>query len=219
MKYYYIILALLLSSGIASAQIGVNTNKPTANLDVNGTMRVRSLELKQDGFQAKGTVLYIVGVDEKGNLIPIELDENIILDNNRLKVKAPESSSSLRGLPENNNLSDLYSGERSGSSEVINDLDLGIVILPGGGRDRPVIKLENGTNTDKVEITGFKSAPDGTMVYLYPTSESIKIRPEHAGSREENRVMANGVINIKKNEMLLMMYDAALSRWVVASSN
>lgn len=204
---------------ISSAQIGINTNSPTANLDVNGTLRVRSLEKTVNGFEANGTVLYIMGVDEKGNVIPIEIGENIILEDNKLKVRLPETETSIVELPNGANLSDNYS---SGSDGIINDLDLGIVILPGDRRSTwPVIRLPNGDNDEEVNITGFKAVPDGTMAFLYPTSGDVQLKSDSDNSRPENRILGDDDDDrkIKKNEMMLMMYDGTIKRWVVVSKH
>jgi len=205
---------ILLAGFMSSAQIGVNTNSPTANLDVNGTLRVRSLEKTANGFEANGVVLYIMGVDESGNVIPIEIGENIILEDNKLKVQLPEEDSSVQELPNGGNLSDNYS---NGSDDLINDLDLGIVILPGGGRSRwPVIRLPN-DNDDKVEITGIKALPDGTMVYLYPTSGDIELKKNDNDSQTKNRFAANKNYKVKKNEFVQLMYDGSIERWVIVT--
>jgi|GEM_PF-1972484 len=214
-------ITLILVTGlISSAQIGVNTNAPTANLDINGTLRVRSLEKTSNGFQASGTVLYIMGVDELGNVIPIEIGENIILKNNKLVVQLPEVDTSIGGLPNARELSDNYVNP---TDPLINDLDLGIVILPGDplGK-RPVTRLSNGSVEEKVKITGFKSAPDGTMVYLYPTSGDVQLLGNSDNSQPENRILINSDSNnndlkVKKNQMVLIMYDGLLKRWVVVS--
>ncbi|AZQ44937.1 hypothetical protein [Nonlabens ponticola] len=207
--------AICLCAISMTAQIGVNTNEPTANLDVNGTLRVRSLEKTTNGFQANGTVLYIMGVDQDGNVIPIEIGENIVLENNILKVQLPEQDNSPEELPNGGQLNELY---ESGDEAVINNLDLGIV-LPGDGRASwPVFKLENGSNDEEVQITGIRPAPNGTMAYLYPTSGSIMLRKNDNDSEPENRIEAQNNIKIKKNEMALIMYDAQIQKWIVVSS-
>ena len=219
-KNFTLTLAGIIFTGIISnAQIGVNTNKPTANLDINGTLRVRSLEKKTDGFQATGQVLYIMGVDAEGNVIPIEIGDNIILQNNKLVAQLPEEDSTPAELP-GGSLEDNYA---PGDDALINDLDLGIVLLPGNRRRvGSVIRMDNGTNTDDVQITGFKAAPDGTMAFLYPTSGDLSLVKDSNASEEENRIFddgSNNDIKIKKDEMMLIMYDGVKKRWMVASKH
>ncbi|WP_194851182.1 hypothetical protein [Nonlabens antarcticus] len=201
---------------ISTAQIGVNTNKPTANLDVNGTLRIRSLEKTVDGFQASGTVLYIMGVDEKGNVIPIEISENIVLEGNKLKVQLPEVETAVTELPNGGNLSDNYSGGKDG---LINDLDLGIVILPGDPRGRrPVIRLSNGDSNRSVEITGFKASFDGAQAWLYPTSGNIKLKKKSSKSIAANQILTDKDITVKPFEMVQLMYDGTAQKWLIMSA-
>ncbi|KQC34303.1 hypothetical protein AAU57_13865 [Nonlabens sp. YIK11] len=216
---FTLIMAVTLSTGFfAQAQIGVNTNAPTANLDVNGTLRVRSLDKTNESFQATGDVVYIMGVDANGNVIPIEIDENIVLEGNKLRVQLPATDPTPSELPNGQTLEELY---EPGSDALINDMDLGIVILPGDRRgSKPVIRLSNDTNNEEVTITGFKAASDGTMAFIYPTSGTVKILKENESSSEENRIYGGISANdytVKKNEMLLVMYDAQIKRWVVVS--
>ncbi|PRP67169.1 hypothetical protein BST86_08690 [Nonlabens agnitus] len=211
-------MAVTLSTGFfAQAQIGVNTNAPTANLDVNGTLRVRSLDKTNESFQATGDVVYIMGVDANGKVIPIEIDENIVLEGNKLRVQLPEVETSIAELPNGTNLEDNYA---PGENGVINDLDLGIVILPGDRRGTwPVIRLPNGDNDAKVDITGFKAVPDGTMAFIYPTSGDIQLKKDSDESQPENRIAGENDHNIKKNEMMLLMYDGEIKKWIVVSKH
>ncbi len=210
-------LTLILAAGLlSSAQIGVNTNSPTANLDVNGTLRVRSLEKAPNGsFQANGNVLYMMGVDANGNVIPIEIGENIVLINNKLQVQLPEEEPVITELPNGGTLEGNYSDN---NDALINDLDLGIVILPGDRRGhRPVVRLSNGDNDEKVTISGIKALEDGTMAYLYATSGEVELKTEDSESLEENQFESDGNFKIKKNEMLLVMYDGEIKKWVIVS--
>lgn len=201
---------------ISSAQIGVNTNEPTANLDVNGTLRVRSLQKPTTGFETDKTVIYIMGVDDKGNVIPIEIGENIILQNNKLEVELPATDPTPSGLPNGGTLSENYSDNKDA---IINDLDLGIVILPGDRRGSwPIFRMDNGSNDEEVTITGFKAAQDGTIVYLYPTSGKIELKKNSSKSQSDNRIQIYNDLKIEKNGFVQLMYDGVIKKWLVVSS-
>ncbi|SCX88693.1 hypothetical protein SAMN05192588_0104 [Nonlabens sp. Hel1_33_55] len=211
------VTTLLLSTAAMAQNIGVNTNSPTANLDVNGTLRIRSLKKANGEFGATGNVVYIMGVDENGNVVPIEIGENIVLESNKLVVQLPETDTSVAELPNGGTLEDNYA---PGSDGIINDLDLGIVILPGDRRTTwPIVRLPNGDNESKVDITGFKEAPDGTMVYLYPTSGDIQLKKGSDESQPNNRIAGENDHNIKKNDLMLLMYDGNIKKWVVVSKH
>ncbi len=197
------------------AQVGINTINPTAGLDINGTLRIRSLELTSDGFRINGgNAIYIMGVDKMGNVIPIEIGENVKLENNKLKSVMPEFQP-LIGLPDGVDMSDIFSSD--GSFEI-NNLDVGIVVLPGGRRSRPIIRLNNGSDTGDVDITGIMAAEDGQQITLYPTSGKIKLRKLDSASLSDNQFAMQNNINVKQYEMVTLMYDNIIKKWVVVSA-
>jgi hypothetical protein len=211
---YSIILLTGLGGFTAHAQVGINTIKPTAALDVNGNVRIRNLDPSMDNFLNNGGALFIMGVDKDGNIVPIEIGPNIKLQDNKLVVDLPADEPIE--LPDNQILSELYT---SPSEPLINDMDLGIVILPGDPRGkRPVIRLSNGANQETVEITGFKSAADGAIAHLYPTSGDLKLKTNSSKSQPDNRIAAYGDIELRRFEMVQLMYDGQINRWVVMSS-
>lgn len=57
------IAPILLCSGLSLAQVGINTTAPTKSLDVNGTMKIRTL---QD--QSEPNIAYVIVADASGNL-------------------------------------------------------------------------------------------------------------------------------------------------------
>lgn len=70
MKNYFILLFVFVISN-TNAQVGINTDSPTAGLDVNGNARIRTVEKKLT-FAATDHVLI---VDEEGNIKKASLND------------------------------------------------------------------------------------------------------------------------------------------------
>lgn len=77
---YIFCLALLFTSFNSLAQVGINTNTPTESLDVNGTMRVRSLPT--DG---QANSIHTTGTNTSSGTIPTQTfvyDKPMVFDKN-----------------------------------------------------------------------------------------------------------------------------------------
>ncbi|MFT5891077.1 MAG: hypothetical protein ACI9Y7_001176 [Dokdonia sp.] len=84
MKINKSLLIILISmSTIGYSQVGVNTTEPTSTLDVNGTLRVRSMD-SNDSSNAR----FIIGSDEDGNIINLELGGNVYIDGNVIRYRS-----------------------------------------------------------------------------------------------------------------------------------
>ena len=82
MKNLAPLLISLLFAFQAFSQVGIGTTEPTATLDVDGTIRVRNMI---DSFTLSEAEK-IVGLDVDGNFVMIDVDENVILEENKLRV-------------------------------------------------------------------------------------------------------------------------------------
>ena len=101
------------------------------------------------------------------------------------------------------------------------------IIWPGGtGNNKPVIKIT--TTFGDIEITGidmsgFATPMDahGYVVTMYSTSGELKLKSEDSNSQTINQfLLADGNdVNLKQYEMVKIMYDGELERWLVFSKH
>ena len=64
------------------SQVGIGATEPQATLDVNGSMHVSGIKSSFQQIEA----VRIIGVDEDGNLVEVDVDENLILENNKIRA-------------------------------------------------------------------------------------------------------------------------------------
>jgi len=191
------------------SQIGINTTNPTSDLDVNGTIRVRNTKSTNDRpMQA----VKVLGLDKHGNFVEVELDNNLYLENNTIKYSSRQESVYNRPV---------FTGTGPSVSDVTG------IIWPGGtGNNKPVIKIT--TTFGDIEITGidmsgFATPMDahGYVVTMYSTSGELKLKSEDSNSQTINQfLLADGNdVNLKQYEMVKIMYDGELERWLVFSKH
>jgi hypothetical protein len=179
----------------AFSQVGINTTEPTATLDVDGNIRIRQMNSTLTSSVAEK----VVGMDEDGNFVLIEVDENVILQENKLRV--------------------VENRYRFSSVTVIgaelNNMDL--LILPGEPNDdKKVIRIHTpAALRTPIEITGILAGDDGQTVWLYPQTGSIKLMGLDNASDPENQFMIPGQLTLQQYDMIQLMYDANLQKWVV----
>ncbi len=178
----------------STAQVGINTTEPTSTLDVNGSMRIRKAS-RTPAYDILAT--RIIGVDELGNLVEVEVDENLVLENNRLRstnriLKIGDIP--LIGLP------------------IVDDLNL--VIWPGEpNEDKSVIRIRS--LLGDVIMTGLAAGQDGQQIWLYPVSGRITFWPNSLLSLFGNRIENNSNLVVERYEMVRLMYDATRSKWII----
>ncbi|GEQ87291.1 hypothetical protein ULMS_27990 [Patiriisocius marinistellae] len=186
------------------SQVGINTDNPQADLDVNGSMRIGKRVM--ENIQAKK----LLGVDENGMIIELELDDNIYIDGN--KVRSDSRRSGIYRLPLIN-LSSLH--------------DTGGIVWPGGtGEDRTVIRIENLSGDllmTGIDMSVFSTLMDahGYTMSLYNVSGELTLKSEDSNSLNQNQfILGDGNdVSLKQYEMVKIMYDAFLERWVVMSKH
>lgn len=175
----------------ATSQVGVNTTEPTSTLDVNGTIRVRGVKNSNSIAQR------IVGIDDQGNFVEVEVEDNLILENN-----------TIRAVDRTSKIGDVFTL----GLPIIDNLDL--VILPGEpNRDKPVLRLFSPLG-DMI-LTGLRPGTDGQMVYLYPSSGDLTIIPNSILSLFGNRIESNNNTVIPRYSMVRLIYDASRSKWII----
>lgn len=206
MRPTHLIFAILFSSSLFThAQVGINTSDPKADLDVNGTMRVS--ELSGENLQAKK----LLGVSEDGIILELDMDENIYIDGDVVKSHTRRERVYLRNV--------------LGIPVLDNALS---IIWPGGAGDgKSVIRIDNlllpNTTLTGLEMNVFASPLDahGMTVTLYSISGLITLKSDDPASTPENRFrLAGGVdVVVQQYDMVKLMYDGLLERWLVMSKN
>ncbi|MFT4805777.1 hypothetical protein [uncultured Nonlabens sp.] len=201
MKITTLPLALLFSA-FAFAQVGINTTDPQAELDVNGSLIVRSLNTNYTTRRA----VRLVGVDATGRMVPVAMGENVELEDN--KVVAKKQRLEFGELP---------SLIIPGNGRIDN---LDIVILPGEpNHGKSIIRLVHPNPTtsgsNQLTISGIKSAPDGTQIWLYPTEGDLVLLALNTNSSTENQIQNNIRLRCSQYEMIQLVYDRAAEKWVV----
>ena len=155
------------------SQVGINTTEPTSTFDVNGNIRVRQMN---SSFTDSDNAEKLVGMDEDGNFVEVEVEENLILHDNVLRgVETIYRFTSISIMV-----------------VVVNNLDL--IILPGEPNDdRKVIRIMNSTGDDVI-ITGLEAGQDGQTLWLYAYSGNVKLVANSPLSDPANRfLMLNDV--------------------------
>jgi hypothetical protein len=201
MKITTLPLALLFSA-FAFAQVGINTSNPQAELDVNGSLIVRSLNIDHTTRRA----IRLVGVDATGRMVPVDMGENVALEDN--KVVAKKQRLEFGELP---------TLIIPGNGRIDN---LDIVILPGEpNHGKSIIRLVHPNPTtsgsNQLTISGIKSAPDGTQIWLYPTEGDLVLLALNTNSSTENQIQNNIRLRCSQYEMIQLVYDRAAEKWVV----
>lgn len=187
------LLIVLGSFSQSFSQVGIGTTEPQAMLDVNGSFRVTGIKSSYSDINA----VRILGVDEDGNFVEVEVDENLILENN--KIRANNKVSRLGDIPTLN-------------ISVANNLNL--IILPGEPNDdKRVIRIIN--TAGDLDITGIEAGVDGQTIWLYPQSGRIRLMRGNASSLPANQIQGTGNWNIFQYEMVELMYDATLAKWII----
>lgn len=199
MKYSprIVVASFLLFATTLSAQVGIGTTEPTSTLDVNGDVRIRSL---QAGFYPEGEEIIatdVVGMDGDGNLTRIKVSDNIRLIDNELIVV--ENKLRIGDIPE---------------LDVTNNHDLDLVIWPGEPNQlKSVIRIQN--NSGDTIVTGIRAGFDGQHIILYPISGKLTLKGLDNNSLPENQFAGTGNVIIKEYQTIEIFYDASIQKWVI----
>lgn len=189
MKIKIALPLVLFACGISFAQVGVNTTNPTSSLDVNGTLRVRTLT-------ASATVpaTLMVGVDSNGNLMEVDTGQNIELNGNVFagnNTQTIDRSAPIVTATTINNLVALPSGPVTGFNMIRVRTTLPITFL-----------------------TGVEAAADGTTIVLYPTDGILTLLSLDIGSLPQNQIMPHVDLVIPQYQTAQLVYDADIQKWI-----
>ena len=177
----------------AFSQVGINTTEPTATLDVNGNIRVRKMN---DSF-TDSVAEKLVGMDENGNFVLVDVDENVILEENKLRaVERRYRFASITAM-----------------GSELNNMDL--LILPGEPNDDKKVMRVYTPADGNIVITGILAGDDGQTVWLFAQSGSIRLVGLDNASDPENQFLLAGQISIQQYEMIQLVYVASLQKWLV----
>jgi len=179
------------------AQVGINTNDPTSDLDINGSMRLRGGGLERSNFKPEK----ILAVDESGFIQEVDLDENLYFNGTTLKVA--QRKVEIGAVPDFN------------ATGRVNNAAL--LIWPGGiNRYRSVVRLQN--SQGDLEFSGIDGGEDGMVIKLYPVDGTLQLNHEDNNSDPENRIRipgAGGEMNVDQYGMIQLLYDGTIQRWIV----
>ncbi len=192
-------LFFLFFSVTCISQVGINTNEPTSTLDVNGSVRIRVMDSNES---RPINATKIVGMDDEGNFVEVEMAKNIDLINNRLVVT--DRILEMGGLA-----TPLIAAQNHNVS---------LRILPGAANHgRSIIRIE--TTIGDTEITGIEAAPDGTHIWLYAVSGKLTLAYNSPLSLPANRIERNDKMVAKQYEMLELVYDGIRGIWIVMQNH
>lgn len=189
------LIVCLLCSLLSFAQVGINTSNPTSTLDVNGNIRIRTLSVDQ------GVATKLIGVDDIGNMMEIEVEEGVVLENNK-----------LRAADRFERISEPFEINISVGNNV------NFIILPGEPNDeKTVIRITS--TLSSIEISGIQAAQHGQRIKLYPTTGDLSLSVNDTGSLPGNRILAhnNGMVTVRQYQMVELMYDGLAGGWIIAS--
>jgi len=177
----------------AFSQVGINTTEPTATLDVNGNIRVRKMN---DSF-TDSVAEKLVGMDEDGNFVLVDVDENVILEENKLRV--------------------VENRYRFASVTVIGDdlNNLDLLILPGEPNDDKKIVRIHTPADGNITITGIVAGENGQTVWILAMDGSIRLVGLDDDSDPENQFLIAGQITIQQYEMIQLVYVTELQKWLI----
>ncbi len=193
-------LVCLFLSIYTFAQVGINTTEPTQTLDINGTLRVRGIKSSQDNLNGPEAIR-IVGIDDEGNMVEVDVADNIILENNQLYA-----------INNKEKISDPFPI----NVPLISNVNL--IIWPGEPNDdKSVIRITS--LLGDTAITGIVAGQPGQVISLYPTDGDLYIYPNSILSLLSSQILSdtNTVIVVKRYEMIQLMYDGTFNKWVVKS--
>ena len=196
MKNLAPLLITLLFAVQAFSQVGINTTNPTATLDVDGNIRVRHMFDSFTDAEAEK----IVGMDEDGNFVMIDVGENVILEDNKLRVV--ENRYRFADIT-------VLNGN-------MNNMDL--LILPGEPNDDKkviIIYVEDSFVGGNIVLTGILAGNDGQTMWLLAMDGSIRLVGLDDNSDPENQFLLSGQITIQQYEMIQLLYVISLQKWLV----
>ena len=198
------VIPFLFLTTILYGQVGINTSTPMFTLDVNGKMRVSDMSaVSMDARK-------LMAVDINGVMIEIELDQNLYIEDNILKHNTRRES--VFSLPDLN---------------VASITSLTNIIWPGGtGDGRSTIRIVNllgDLSVAGIDMSGFTLPLDahGYTVIVYNVSGTLTFTNlDVAAPVADQFLLLDGLdTTMKQFEMVKIMYDGILQKWLIVSRN
>ncbi|MGJ8667660.1 MAG: hypothetical protein ACSHW7_14920 [Patiriisocius sp.] len=201
MKNLITIILLFFVGAQITAQVGINTDDPQATLDVNGTMRIQSRTM------VSGEAKKILGVDENGMILELEMDDNLYIDNNKIFYNNRKENITDLTVFTTGNMNNLPS-----------------IIWPGAaGNGRAVVRISNNLNGGSLTITGIDMSSfatpfdaHGYTLMLYCVTGNMQLSNLDGNSLISNQFIGQSAsTNVKQYEIVKLMYDGYLEKWLV----
>ena len=203
MKKHILILILLLTS-LVQAQVGIGTVNPQETLHIEGDLIV-------EGFSNTDNSTSLVGADNEGNLITLNLDNQLTLENNTLYL----ANSISFGIGDMD-----LSGISVGIGNLVHNLDL--QLGPGElNEGKVVIKVHS--LPSNIKLTGIQDGVDGLHLFFYRSDDKNVVfideqDPKASSSSSNNRIkVLAGSETISAEGSVEMIYDGVSQRWLFLS--
>ena len=154
----------------AIAQVGINTTSPTETLDVNGTVRVRTMADIPPSLTGGDKFLYI---KPDGTLGKVGFGQAVVTTNGEIEVNSGGSSS----------VSEVTTVDLPNNTSRIDNLDLDL----GGSNATANVFIFEGANRN-IEIRGIIGGTEGRRIYIVNnTGQDIRLRKVTSGIPPSNR--------------------------------
>ena len=207
MKFYKFLIVVSFGTLVSttSAQVGINTNNPQHQLDVNGNVRVRDLST---------TGLDLTGTTSTGLLRNTELGGGLIKDSSKKEIRITPTRLSLGQY----DLDAITPSSGSGGNRIYNNLDLDIVDT---NKDITLLTVFN--TGGKVSITGIKDGSHGRRIIINNTgSANMSFEEDNNSSLPQNRILTltNSTRSTSGQGFCELVYDEkggddGLGRWFI----
>ena len=192
----------LIASFTLSAQVGIGTVTPMETLEVNGDVIV-------DGIaETNSTVL--IGADDDGTLTSLELGNNLLIENNELKLVR----TATYGIGDMD-----ISGVFVAGQHVHNlDLQLG----PGEINEGKTVIRVFGTPSN-IKLTGIQDGTDGLHLFFYHLASNNIFFEDQANINSLLSLPKNRINVLASSETISgqgsveMLYDGTSQRWLFLS--
>jgi hypothetical protein len=149
----------------AIAQVGINTTTPTETLDVNGTVRVRTMADIPPSLNGGDKFLYI---KPDGTFGKVGIGSAVVTTNGDIEINTGGNATTTRVVAV-----DLPNGV-----DNIDNLDLE---LDGANSDASIIILQGGS--EDIDIRGIIGGTEGRRIYLVNnTGDDIRLRETNSGA-------------------------------------
>ena len=88
-----------------------------------------------------------------------------------------------------------------------------VILLGEPNDDKRVIRIVN--ISGNLDVTGIEAGVDGQRIWFYPQSGRVRLLRSNGASLPANQIIGTGSYVIFQFEMIELMYDGLLAKWVI----